>query len=139
VSLRTLWRRFRKPSEQEVQEIRDFRATALPAVRRAQGHLDRWLKTRDEEPDNEQLANAASVHRWELARLTQEVRQQTPPPRAQALHAELAACLDDYSRAFHLLGTGERYNRSDTVCDGQALLVDTGTRLQRLEKLLGED
>lgn len=132
MSLRTLWWCIKRPSPEEGQTLRAYYAGILPLAQRASGFHDQWLDLRNLAEDDQQLANAASVHRWETTRLVDELRAQTPPARARPIHGNLVACLNDFSHAFQLLATGTRYHRTEALCDGQALLVDCGARLQRV-------
>ena len=49
--------------------------SAQEIVTRVNGVFDEWNTLREIEPDNERLANAAAVNRWELMRMSKDAEQ----------------------------------------------------------------
>jgi hypothetical protein len=84
-----------------------------------------WLRLREIESDNGELANAAAVSRWELMRLARSAEQLEPPRAWAGIHRDVHNAVVGSARACQLLASGYRGHKSVAVCDGQALLVET--------------
>jgi hypothetical protein len=87
--------------------------------------FDDWGSLREVEPDNARLANAAAVNRWELMRLAREIEQLEAPRSLANIHRDVHNAVVGSARACQLLANGYRFHKSEAVCDGQALLVET--------------
>jgi hypothetical protein len=86
---------------------------------------DEWGALRDQEPENQRLANVAAVKRWEVMRLLSEAEQLEAPRALGSVQRDLQNALVGAARACQLLANGYRSHKSEAVCDGQALLVET--------------
>ncbi len=102
-----------------------YRAEVEQIADRMRNALDEWVRMREIEPDNMRLANAAAVNRWELMRLAHEVEQRQPPRKLAGVHRDVHDSVLAAARACQLLANGYRFYKSEAVCDGQALLVET--------------
>jgi len=87
--------------------------------------FDDWVRMREIEPDNMRLANASAVNRWELMRLANEAELLEPPRKLANVHRGVQEAVIGAARACQLLANGYRFYKSEAVCDGQALLVET--------------
>jgi hypothetical protein len=87
--------------------------------------FDEWGVLREVEPDNARLANAAAVYRWELMRMARDADQLAPPRSLSNVHRDVQNAVVGCARACQLLANGYRFHKSEAVCDGQALLVET--------------
>ena len=92
---------------------------------RVRAIFDDWGTLREVESDNARLANAAAVNRWELMRMAREVEQLEPPRSLSSVHRDVHNATVGCARACQLLANGYRFHKSEAVCDGQALLVET--------------
>ena len=112
------------------QTLQEQRAQRLYAVRvqeiaaRVCSVFDEWSTLREVEPDNERLANAAAVNRWELMRLSKEAERLSAPRSMLSTQRDLHNAVLGAARACQLLANGYRSHKSEAVCDGQALLVE---------------
>jgi len=125
VALATFLQLLRPRSLQEQREQRLYRAHAQQIAGRMRAVFDAWVAIRELEPDNGRLANTAAVNRWELMRLAQEVETLDPPRSLAGVHRDVQNAVISAARACQLLANGYRFHKSEAVCDGQALLVDT--------------
>jgi hypothetical protein len=119
--------------EQRAQRLYCARAQQLAARLRAV--LDDWVAVREVEPDNSRLANTAAVNRWELMRLVKEVEAFDPPPSLASVHRDVLNAVVGAARACQLLANGYRSYKSEAVCDGQALLLET---VNEIDDLVGQ-
>ena len=94
--------------------------------------FDDWGDLREIEPDNARLANAAAVNRWELMRMARDADELDPPRSLSSLHRDVQNAIVGCARACQLLANGYRFHKSEAVCDGQALLVETVTDITEL-------
>jgi len=69
VAIATFLQLLRPTSLDEQRAQRAYRADVQDIASRMQSILDEWLSLREIESDNNELANAAAVRRWELMRL----------------------------------------------------------------------
>ncbi|MCA1648246.1 MAG: hypothetical protein LC797_23240 [Chloroflexi bacterium] len=97
--------------------------------------FDDWSALREVESDYARLANAAAVSRWELMRLARDAEQLEPPRSLTGVHRDVQNALLGCARACQLLANGYRFHKSEAVCDGQALLVET---VNDIADLLGQ-
>lgn len=134
--LASIIRRFRGPTAEELDAVRDYRTEVEPAVGRLLSIRDLWLDLTLTERDDTRLANTASIYRWELARLGQRVAGLEAPVLVANAQRALLNVLSEASRGCQLLATGHRFHKSETVCDGQTLLVESAEEAERLKKSL---
>ena len=137
--LSSLLARMRPHSDDEQAAERAYRDQVLSVTGRVQALFEAWADMRQIEPDYALLANGAAVQRWELMRLAQDVEGSTPPRGLGAVHRELLERVVDAARACQLLANGYRSHKSEAICDGQALFLETVACLDRLAKQIGRD
>ena len=125
MALATFLQLLRPQTLQEQRAIRGYRVQVQHMADRLQAIFDEWSALREVEPDYARLANAAAVNRWELMRLAQEVEALDPPRSLAGVHRDVQNAVISAARACQLLANGYRFHKSEAVCDGQALLVDT--------------
>jgi hypothetical protein len=65
-------------------------------------------------------------------RMVKEAEQQQPPRSLSGTHRDIQNALVGAARACQLLANGYRFHKSEAVCDGQALLVETVTDISEL-------
>jgi hypothetical protein len=124
VAFATLLQRLRPTSTQEQHAQHQYRAEAQHFVARVQSICDNWLRVRETESDNGQLANAAAVSRWELMRLAGSLEHLSPPRSLAGVHRAVQEVLLNSARACQMLANGYRGHKAEVVCDGQALLLE---------------
>ena len=112
-----------------------YRARAQQLASRVRAVFDDWVAVREVEPDNSRLANTAAVNRWELMRLVSEVEDLEPPRSLAGVHRDVLNAVIGAARACQLLANGYRSHKSEAVCDGQALLVET---VNEIDDLVGQ-
>jgi hypothetical protein len=139
VAFASLLQSFRSQSLHERDARQAYAAEVQAVSERLRQLLDDWVAMREVEPDNSRLANVAAVNRWELMRLAQEVEANTPPRGLGGVHRELFERAVDAARACQLLANGYRSHKSEAICDGQALFLDTVAALERLAKQIERD
>jgi hypothetical protein len=132
VGLATFLQLIRPTSTDERRAQRLFRGQAQQFSERVHAVFDAWGAVREIEGDYARLANAAAVNRWELMRLAHEAEQLAAPRAMAGAHRDLCEALTNAARACQLLANGYRFHKSEAVCDGQALLVDTLATLDRV-------
>jgi hypothetical protein len=97
-----------------------------------------WRAALEREALEDELANIASIQRWEAAGLAERLQaQQAPAPLARQ-QAELQSIASHTARAAQLLSNSYRFHHSSTRCDGQALMLDVEERFQALRRTLVE-
>ena len=128
----SLIRRLRPLPAAEAEALAAYRERLAPTAHRVGSVRDEWLEAAARDPVDMQLANTASVHRWELSRLLAEVDALEPPPVAASAHQQVRRALEDAARGCQLLATGSRSHKSEAICDGQVLLVGAAESLERL-------
>jgi hypothetical protein len=133
---RALIQRLRPTTPEQQLALEVYRHQTSALVARASHMRDEWLSLSQLEPDSERLANIAAVNRWELARLHEQHEQEAAPRLAAGQQQTVLAALADLARAFQLLANGHRFHKSDAVCDGQVLLVETVDRLTAVQQRL---
>ncbi len=92
---------------------------------RLQAIFEDWSALREVERDYARLANAAAVNRWELMRMARDANELEPPRSLSNVHRDVQNAVVGCARACQLLANGYRFHKSEAVCDGQALLVET--------------
>jgi hypothetical protein len=135
VALATFLQLLRPHSLHEQRAQRLYRARAQQLASRVRAVFNNWVAVRELEPDNSRLANAAAVNRWELMRLAREAEGLEPPRSLLTLHRDVLNAVIGAARACQLLANGYRSHKSEAVCDGQALLVDT---VKEIDDLVGQ-
>jgi hypothetical protein len=129
-----LFRSFRRPNEREMEAARPYRAALLPALARLQEISKTWVDFSILEDDTERLGNSAAVYRWELARLSNYVSELAAPDQASHVAKEASFVLENATRGCQLLATGHRFHKSETVCEGQTLLVEAADAVDKLTR-----
>jgi hypothetical protein len=99
---------------------------------RLQAIFNEWGALREVEPDYARLANAAAVNRWELMRMARDANELEPPRSLSNVHRDVHNAVVGCARACQLLANGYRFHKSEAVCDGQALLVETVSDIAEL-------
>jgi hypothetical protein len=125
VALATFLHLLRPKSLAEQHAQRAYRVEVQQITSRLQGIFEAWLARREVESENSVLANAAAVHRWELMRLARAAEQLEAPRSWAGIHRDLYNAVLGSARACQLLANGYRVHKSEAVCDGQALLLET--------------
>lgn len=118
---------------EDQRAVRNYRADVESASTQVRQVFDAWVALREIEPDYARLANAASVHRWEMLRLAEQIERLRPPRMLSGVHCNLMATVVAAARACQLLANGYRFHKSEAICDGQALLLDI---IQNLDDLI---
>jgi hypothetical protein len=135
VALATFLQLLRPQSLQEQRAQRAFTADVQHIADRMRQVFDSWASLREIEPDNARLANAAAVNRWELMRLAKQAEELESPRSLIGSRRAVREVVLGGARACQLLANGYRFHKSEAVCDGQALLVET---VQDMDDLLSE-
>jgi hypothetical protein len=135
MALRSFLLKLRSPTAEDLSALRLYRQHAADLVARVRSIRDEWVAMREVEPNFERLANTAAVNRWELLRMCKEVEHLDPPRMVNGVHRGLYDVIGDSARACQLLANGYRFHKSEAVCDGQALLVES---VDELDVLLRE-
>ena len=125
MALATFLQLLRPPGLEEQRARRLYGARAQQLASRMRAIFDEWMATRELEPDSGRLANTAAVYRWELLRLAREVESMDPPRSLGGVHRDVLNTIVGAARACQLLANGYRFHKSEAVCDGQALLLET--------------
>lgn len=125
VALASFLHLLRPTSIQEQHAQRAYRAEVDRIGERVQAIFNDWLSLREIESDNAELANAAAVSRWELMRLARSAEQLDSPRSWTSIHRDFYNAVLGSARACQLLANGYRGHKSEAVCDGQALLVES--------------
>jgi hypothetical protein len=125
LALGSILQLLRPQTLQEQRAQRVYTAEVQRIAERMRVAFDDWVRMREVEPDNMRLANAAAVNRWELMRLANEAEQLEPPRKLTSAHRDVQETVVAAARACQLLANGYRFYKSEAVCDGQALLLET--------------
>jgi hypothetical protein len=138
-SLDFVVRLFRAGPKVTPPELNAYGERLAPITGRLRGLYARWRETLEHLSREDELANTASIQRWEAAGLLDELRPIQPPePLAQA-QVELESIVADTARASQLLSNGYRFTSSRARCEGQALMLASEERFQKLCQALSED
>jgi hypothetical protein len=128
---------------------RGWRQAQAPAALAASRHalisvLDEVAETAEQladqvaEANESQLrANAASICRWELARLKERVLEVPAQKGDRPYQNQMARYLDEGMTAAQILSTGYRFHSLDRICRGGRALDDQFEALARLRVKLG--
>jgi hypothetical protein len=125
LALARLLRLFRSETVPEQRAGRLFSAEVQQIAAQLLRAFEDWCVARELEPDNARLANIAAVSRWELMRLARHVEELGPPRTLVNSQRDVHNAIIGAARAFQLLANGYRFHKSEAVCDGQALLLET--------------
>jgi hypothetical protein len=125
LALATFLHLLRPTTLEEQRAQRAYRSEVQQIASRMQTTFDAWLSLREIESDNFELANAAAVSRWELMRLARSAEQLEPPRSWASIHRDIHNAVVGSARACQLLANGYRGHKSEAVCDGQALFLET--------------
>jgi hypothetical protein len=125
LALGSILQLLRPQTLQDQRAQRVYTAEVQHIAERMRVAFDDWVRMREVEPDNMRLANAAAVNRWELMRLANEAEQLEPPRKLTSAHRDVQETVVAAARACQLLANGYRFYKSEAVCDGQALLLET--------------
>ena len=132
MALASFWQLLRPQTLQQQRALHLYVAEVQEVVTRVNTVFDEWNTLREVEPDNERLANAAAVNRWELMRLARQAEQFDAPRAVLGIQREVHNAVVGAARASQLLANGYRSHKSEAVCDGQALLVEVVADLHAL-------
>jgi hypothetical protein len=122
-----------RPQAVEQEHVdRVYRMHAQAIAQRVREIFEAWGVQREVEPDYARLANNSAVNRWELMRLRRRVERLQPPRALGRLHDDLLTAVTASARACQLLANGYRSHKSEAICDGQALFVETVGELDLL-------
>jgi hypothetical protein len=102
------------------------------AIEHAVAAGERLLESLRQSVENEPLANAASICRWELLVLRERMIETSVPNSLRAVQNESTRHVDAAAAAAHMLGNGYRFHNLDRICQGGEALE---TQLQELERL----
>ncbi len=116
------------PTDAEVTAARDL----TDAVTSAVGAGQRLMESLRQSVENETLANAASICRWELLVLRERILEVAGPSALRALQAEAVRHVDGAAAAAHMLGNGYRFHNLDRICQGGEALE---THLDGLDRI----
>jgi len=125
LALGSILQLLRPQTLQEQHAQRAYRTQVQHIATRVSATFDDWVRLREIEPDNMRLANAAAVNRWELMRLASEAELLEPPRKLASVQRGVQEAVIGAARACQLLANGYRFYKSEAVCDGQALLVES--------------
>ena len=109
-------------------EIEAYSTAIKPLAERAGALYARWRHDLEIDTHEDELANSASIQRWEAAGLLDHLRSIQPPKPLARTHAELQSVITDTARAAQLLSNGYRFHSSNARCDGQALMLASEER-----------
>jgi hypothetical protein len=132
LALGSILQLLRPQTLQEQRAQREYRTQVQYIAGRMRDAFDQWVRMREIEPDYARLANAAAVNRWELMRLASEAELLDPPRKLASVHRDVQDTVVAAARACQLLANGYRSYKSEAVCDGQALLVETVQNINAL-------
>jgi hypothetical protein len=124
-SATTILHLFRPQSVAEQRARRAYRVEVQKVADRLREVFDHWVATREREADHFRLANVAAVNRWELMRLAQRTEQLDVPRSLTRVQRSVHEVVTSSARAYQMLANGYRFHKSEAVCDGQAMLIDT--------------
>jgi hypothetical protein len=117
---------------EDQRAVRFYRGHVETASTQVRQVFDAWVALREIEPDYARLANAASVNRWEMLRLAEQIKRLRPPRALSGVQRNVMSTVVAAARACQLLANGYRFHKSEAICDGQALLVDIVENLDDL-------
>jgi hypothetical protein len=106
--------------------------TMTNAIHNAVAAGQRLLESLRQSVENEPLANAASICRWEMLILRERIRETPVPGTMRSTQVEAVRAVDAAASAAHTLGNGYRFHNLDRICQGGEALE---TQLEGLERL----
>jgi hypothetical protein len=136
--LHRLTKLFRGRDKASPVELRSYGQVVIPIAGRLENLYTRWRQDLELVSAEDELANAASIRRWEAAGLLDRLRPIQPPPPLTRTHNELEAVITDTARASQLLSNGYRFTSSRARCDGQALMLECQERFEALRRSMQE-
>jgi hypothetical protein len=113
-------------------ELQSYADAVGPLLERLGGLYVRWRQSLELDAQEEVLANAGSIQRWEAAGLRDRLRGVEPPAGLARAHAELILVAANTARASQLFSNGYRFHSSSARCDGHALLLASEERFAAL-------
>lgn len=131
-----LTRLFRGRIRVEPEELGRYGEAAGPMVEQLGALYRRWRDDLELDAPDDDLANSASIRRWEAAGLRGRLLDVEPPPALARLHAELIGLTENTARAAQLLSNGYRFHSSRARCDGQALMLEAEERHASVRRTL---
>jgi hypothetical protein len=127
---------FRGRARGEPAELEAYGEVVGPVSERLGTLYTRWRQDLELLSAEPEMANAASIQRWEAAGLLDQLQPVQPPPRLVRAHSELKSIIADTARAAQLLSNGYRFHSSRARCDGHALMLASEARFGALRKSL---
>jgi hypothetical protein len=125
-------------SRVEPEELLSYGEAVGPVFERLANIYRQWRAALEREAPEDELANIASIQRWEAAGLVERLQPELPPAALSRQHAELQGITSETARAAQLLSNSYRFHHSSTRCDGQALMLDVEERFAALCRKLGQ-
>lgn len=132
MAIATFLQLLRPQSLEDQRALRVYRAHVQTAHEQLHQVFDAWVALREIEPDYVKLANAAAVNRWELMRLAKQIERLQAPRQLSGTQRRVFSAVTSAARACQLLANGYRFHKSEAICDGQALLVESAAELDEL-------
>jgi hypothetical protein len=123
---------FRNRAIADPDELNSYSDALRPVAERLGALYGRWRQDLELISREDELANAASIQRWEAAGLLDRLRPLQPPSALARDHTELETVLLETVRASQLLSNGYRFCSSSARCDGHALMLACQERFERL-------
>ena len=118
------------------RELERYGSAVTPLAAQLGRLYRRWRTDLELDAPQDDLANSASIQRWEAAGLRERLAAVEPPEGLARLHAELVALTVETARAAQLLSNGYRFHSSSARCDGQALMLESEARFDSLRTSL---
>jgi hypothetical protein len=132
LAIATFLQLLRPQTLEDQRAQRMYRGQVVDVVTQIRQIFDKWVALREIEPDYARLANTAAVNRWELMRLVERIERVQPPRLLNGAHRAMVRTVTASARACQLLAVGYRFHKSEAICDGQALLLETVQDLDAL-------
>jgi hypothetical protein len=123
---------FRARATVDPDELKNYSDALRPVAERLGALYGRWRQDLELISREDELANAASIQRWEAAGLLDKLRPLQPPSALARDHAELRTVVLETVRASQLLSNGYRFCSSSARCDGHALMLACQERFETL-------
>lgn len=129
---------FRSQQRVDPTQLQAYADIIVPALQRLADIWTRWRQDLVLEAREDDLANAASIQRWEAAGLLERLQALEPPAALERCHAELLEVVHDLVRATQQLSNGYRFHSSRARCDGHALMLATEERFTALRRAFAQ-
>jgi hypothetical protein len=129
---------FRARAIVDPDELKNYSDALRPVAERLGALYGRWRQDLELISREDELANAASIQRWEAAGLLDRLRALEPPSSLAREHGVLEALLLETVRASQLLSNGYRFCSSSARCDGHALMLECQERFETLSANLAQ-